>query len=422
VDGMARERQQYSGDGGHQMHAVHLAHGESSLVARYLSTWSQGLMKEGYFLDCWPAYDRLARLIEREMDLTNWGPILDHGVGFLFDCRNHYFYTGNLEALSEPYSRLLRFAQYLQSRIGNDGLLPVENLGIPSVWLDHHAYRQQRDKQCAFNLYVAAAMQHALAPICQAFGDTAQAQSLEQLSRQLVNATVRRYWSSQRKLFVNNLPWLDEDKTPRTCDRSLATAILFDQCPGGQTAAAVDSLVECPPEMGFSYPANQCWRMWALAKGGRADAIVKDFRQRWATMDSVTENNTLQEDWHARPDSNDQWSHCGVVPLYLAFQGLMGIRPISPGFKTYELRPQLADLPDLELTAFTAQGPVSMHSEGKLGDREVVFGLPAGAKGELILPEAESVGLPLMNTSAPPGHCRFKLPPGGAVTLRLKHV
>ena len=42
VDGMARERQQYSGDGGHQFHAVHLALSEHRLVARYLTTLSQG--------------------------------------------------------------------------------------------------------------------------------------------------------------------------------------------------------------------------------------------------------------------------------------------------------------------------------------------------------------------------------------------
>jgi hypothetical protein len=306
VDGMARERQQYSGDGGHQMHAVHLAFGERRLVARYLATWSQGLTKDGYFLDCWPAYDRLARLVERQFDLTGWGPILDHGVGFNLDCWSHYLYTGDLEALREPYPRLLRFARYLQGLIGSDGLLPVENFGIPSVWMDHVAYQRQRHKQCAFNLYAAAAMERALAPLCRVFGDASQAEAVQQFGRGLVSATVRRFWSPERGLFVNNRPWLAEEKTARTCDRSLATAILFDQCPDSQSAAALRSLVECPPEMGFSYPANAGWRLWALAKGGRADIIVADLRRRWATMASVKENNTLPEDWEARPDSGQQ--------------------------------------------------------------------------------------------------------------------
>ncbi len=94
------------------------AFGETRLPARYLATFSQGMTKDGYFLDCWPAYDRLARLMERQLDLTGWGPILDHGVGFNFDCWYHYLYTGDLEALREPYPRLLRFAQYLQSIVG----------------------------------------------------------------------------------------------------------------------------------------------------------------------------------------------------------------------------------------------------------------------------------------------------------------
>src|ERR1035441_4696892 len=411
---MARERQQYSGDGGHQMHAVHLAFGERRLVARYLATWSQGMTKDGYFMDCWPAYDRLARLVERQFDLSGWGPILDHGVGFIFDCWSHYLYTGDLAALREPYPRLLRFARYLQGLVGTDGLLPVENFGIPSVWIDHVAYQRQRHKQCAFNLYAGAAMEHALAPLCRAFGDASQAEAVEQFGQGLVAATVSRYWSSELGLFINNRPWLAEEKSPRTCDRSLATAILFEQCPGGQNAAAVRSLAECPSEMGFSYPANAGWRLWALARSGRADVIVADLRRRWATMASVKENNTLQEDWQAPPDSGAQWSHCAVVPLYVAFHGLLGLKPLEPGFKRYELRPQLGDLDDLDLTAFTVQGPVSMRSRGKLGERDVVLQLPPGGQGELVLPQDEVIDLPTSAGPAPAGHRRFSMQIGRA--------
>ena len=422
VDGMARERQQYSGDGGHQMHAIHLAFGERRLPARYLATWSQGLTKDGFFLDCWPAYDRLARLIERQLDLSGWGPILDHGVGFIFDCRSHYLYTGDLDALREPYPRLLRFARYLQRIVGSDGLLPVEDLGIPSVWIDHVAYQQQRHKQCAFNLYAAAAMQHALAPLCRAFGDAGQGEAVEAFGRQLLSAAVRRFWSPERGLFINNLPWLAREKSPRTCDRSLATAILFDQCPGGQTAPALRSLAECPPEMGFSYPANAGWRLWALAKGGRADVIVADLRRRWAAMASVKENHTLQEDWQAASDSGAQWSHCAVVPVYLAYHGLMGLRPLEPGFKRFEVRPQLGDLEDLELAAFTVLGPVSLRSRGKLGKRELVLHLPPSGEGELVLPQTETAALPAASSPAAAGYRRFKLPAGGEVTLHLTQV
>ncbi len=420
VDGMARERQQYSGDGGHQTHAIHLAFGETRLPARYLVTFSQGQTLDGYFLDCWPAYDRLARLYERQLKLTQWGPLLDHGVGFNFDCWYHYLYTGDIGALREPYPRLIRFAQYLDSLRGRDRLLPVEDIGIPSVWIDHNAYQKQRHKQCAFNLYAAAMFEDILAPLCRAFGDRKQEKAARRLGRNLLAAAVGKFWSPEREVFINNFPWTEEEGGSRLCDRSLATAVLFDQCPGGKTGAALAALTECPPEMGLSYPANAGWRLWALAKAGLGQVIVKDLRERWATMDSVKLNNTIQEDWQAKPDSGQQWSHCAVAPLYVAYMGLAGIRPLEPGFRRVEIRPQTADLELLDLTAHTVCGPLSFRAQGYPGSRELRLELPPECEGELLLPAKEVVNLAPARTPAPTGLKRYLVPAGQAIELGLK--
>jgi alpha-L-rhamnosidase len=422
VDGMARERQQYSGDGGHQLHAVHLLCGETRLPARFLTTWSQGLTKDGYFLDCWPAYDRLARLIERQLDLSGWGPILDHGIGFNFDCWYHYLYSGDLEALREPYPRLLRFARYLQTLIGPDGLLPVEELGIPSIWIDHSAYQKQRHKQCAFNLYAAAMLEHALAPIARAFGDPAPAAAAAALGASVLRATQRKFWNRAQARFVSNLPWLTEEKQVRLCDRSLATALLFNQCPGGQTGPALQALATAPLEMGLSYPCNANWRYWALAQGGRADVIVRDFRERWATMDSVKLNNTLQEDWQARPDSGQQWSHCALAPLCVTCMSLAGIHPLAPGFRRVEIWPQLADLPDLELTVRTVRGPIHFQAQGGPRDRELSLALPEGCTGEVLVRRETKVALTPAAGPAPEGYLRYLVPAGRPLRLRLENL
>ncbi len=422
VDGMARERQQYSGDCGHQLHAIYLAFGETRQPARYLASFSQGQTLEGYFLDCWPAYDRLARLIERQFGVSGWGPILDHGIGFNFDCWHHYLYTGELDACKEPYPRLIRFARYLEELRGKDGLLPVENIGVPSVWIDHNAYERQRHKQCAFNLYAAAMFEHALAPLCRAFGDRKQEKAACELGRSLLAATINRFWSPEREIFVNNLPWAEQEEKIRLCDRSLATAILFDQFPGKNAGPSLRALAECPPEMGFSYPANAGWRLWALAKGGRADVILRDLRERWATMDSVKLNNTLQEDWQAKPDSGQQWSHCAVSPLYIVYMGLAGIRPLEPGFSRVEIRPQPEDLSRLELVARTVRGPIVFRSKGRRGARELSLELPDGCGGEIVLPEMESVDLKPISRSDGTGLRRYVLPSGRPVVLKLEHV
>ena len=109
---MGRERQQYNTarNVGHQLHPVFHVFGETRLPARYLTTFSQGITEDDYFLDTWPAFDRLGAIDwNGRCTSVNGGPLLDHGVGFNFDCYHGYLYTGDLEIAREPYPRLLRF-------------------------------------------------------------------------------------------------------------------------------------------------------------------------------------------------------------------------------------------------------------------------------------------------------------------------
>lgn len=423
VDGMARERQQYSGDGSHQLHALYQAFGESRLPRRFIQTFSQGLTLDGYFLDCWPAFDRLARIAERQMQLTDWGPILDHGVGFCFENYHYYRYTGDLEGLKESYPRLLRFFDYLNKLQGKDGLLPVENLGIPSVWIDHQAYAQQRHKQCAFNLYVSAMCTHALAPLCHAFGDEKQAREVKRFGQELLEATVFTFWNKEKRVFVDNQPWLkEENNAPRFSDRVLSMAILFDLCPDNDSAESIRLLVERPKEIGFSYPCNAVWPLWALAKAGRADIILKDLRENWATMPSVIENNTIQEFWQTEPDSWSQWSHCAVAPLIILHQGIAGIQPIDPGYKRVSIRPQLGNLTKVELDTQIPAGNIHFKAQGIYGKRELTLTIPADITAVLTLDSRERVSLKPCEEADSSGKKAYEITGGQTVKLKLKYL
>lgn len=395
VDGMARERQQYSGDASHQLHTLYSSFGETRLPGRFVTTFGQGLTLAGFFFDCWPAYDRLARTMERQLDLTQWGPILDHSVGFCFECWYYHLYTGRLDALRETFPRLLVFFNYLQTIRSKDGLIPVQDLGLPMVWIDHEAYRQQRDKQCAFNLYIAAMCEHALAPLCEAFSQTPQAQAVRSFGAEVKAAVVRTFWSKADQCFVNNLPWLPFDKEPRFCDRSLATSVLFDQCPRGAVDAVREKLKHMPPDTGRSYPANAIWRYWALAKLGEVDVIISELGTRWREMESVGENNTLQEFWHAEKDSNAQWSHCAVAPLIIMHMGIAGVVPTSPGYRTCDIRPQPGALRKGDVLTQTIKGPISVALTGARGSRVMNLSLPADVEARLIFPAGQKLSLPL---------------------------
>ncbi len=420
VDGMARERQQYSGDLGHMLHGIHRVFGENQLPARFVNTYSQGITLDGYFLDTWPAFDRLNRLTQRQLGLTKWGPLLDHGVGFNFDCYYYYLYTGDLEALNEVWPRLKRFNQYLKSIVGEDGLLPVENLGIPAVWIDHEAYEQQRHKQCAFNLYAAAMMKNAFGLLAEAKGEYQTARDANAFSYELLNNTISKYWDTTQKLFVCNKPWVKEEGKERMCDRSLSTAILFDLCPYEQQEAAISALVNKPENMGLSYPTNANWYLWALGKAGKIDIVFQDFQERWIKMDSVHQNNTMQEFWNVIPDSGSQWSHASIAPLFSVYMDIAGIRPIEPAYKQFQIHPQPGNLEYLELENYTPFGPIGFLLTGKKGNRLLKLKIPINTTCQLVLDEKEKIKLNAMNTSK--GKSIYEIKGGKEVALKLKFL
>ena len=420
VDGMGRERQQYSGDLGHMVHVLYRVFGEDRLPARFINTYSQGLTKDGFFLDTWPAYDRLNRLMQRQLDLTKWGPLLDHGVGFNFDCYHHYLYSGKLEDLDEVWPRLERFFRYLQSIVRGDGLLPVENIGIPAVWIDHDAYHQQRHKQCAFNLYTIAMIHNAFSMLAKAFDRNELAREAKTFADQLLQNTIKTFWDPSQKIFICNKPWIKEDNGQILCDRSLSTAILFDLCPENAFTEAARILAEKPKNLGLSYPPNTIWYLWALAKSNRTDAMFNDFNSRWINLNSVHENNTMQESWHSTPDSGSQWSHASIAPLISVYMDIAGIQPTKPAYKKFIIEPKPGTLEQLELQNYTPSGPIVFSLQGKKGNRKLRLTIPNKISGMLIVDEREKLKLKVIGQGE--GKKNYELAPGASYNLKLKYL
>jgi alpha-L-rhamnosidase len=384
VDGMGRERQQYSGDLGHMVHAIFRGFGEVPILARFINTYSQGITNAGFFLDTWPAYDRLCRLAEREIGITEWGPLLDHGVGFNFDCLYYYQYTADKSAFKEVYPRLKKFFSYIKNLQKADGTMPVEDLGIPTVWIDHTAYKAQKHKECAFSLYVAAMCLQALPVLAEAMNEPDFGKEVAIFGNRVLDATRRKFWDTNLQTWVCNKPWQQAEGEKRYCDRSLAMGIFYDLNPEKQNANSIKILAEKPSNLGLSYVTNAIWRFWALAKDGRMDIILNELRNQWYNSPAVQKNNTMAEWMEVKPDSHDQWSHASISPMFLAYMEMAGIKPLKVGYSEVEISPQLGDLVNLALTNYTIHGGIEVDFTQNNGKLEAKIKLPQNVSGWLV--------------------------------------
>jgi hypothetical protein len=85
-----------------------------------------------------------------------------------------------------------------------------------------------------------------------------------------------------------------------------------------------------------------------------------------------------------------QFSHCPVSPIFVLVTELMGLNATAPGFARFRLAPQLADLEDLDLTAYTVRGAFRFVSTRHAGGHQIEFVAPEGTEGELVLDSART--------------------------------
>jgi len=405
VDNMVRERQQYAGDLDHAKLCSYYAFGETRQPARMIRTFAQGQNAEGWFMDCWPAWDRCQRLFQKHMRLTQWGPILDHGLQFGIAAAEHCLWDDGSGLPGGVLLNIRQFAEFLEANRASDGLLPVLGWRWNTVWIDHIGYAREEDKHCAFNLYWAGFLTHGLARLLEWNGMPAEAREAREKARQIIQSVRRLYWSPRLRLFLDNLPRAGRGEGLRAHARTISMAYLFGAMTEDESARSVELLRAVPANLtdsvqevegervrlGFNYPLNEIWRLWALARAGRGDVVVRELRERWANLPSVLENGTISEFWNPSPSESGQvWCQSNPVPAVALYQMILGVQPVAPGFTAYELRPQPGDLRRVSGTVFSPRGPIRVSIE----EGQLDWISPGGVEATLVLPSGERRKMP----------------------------
>ncbi len=359
ADGMGRERQQYMGDLGHQLNALRYCFGEVKMSERVLTSFSYGQTFDGYYMDCWPGFDRCNRIYQRMIGLTEWGPIIDHGVQFVIECWKQFLFDGNSDFLGKVYKGIIRFCKYIDRLRSGGNTVPVENLGVEYVWIDHNAYKKQCHKECAFNLYIIGMLKQAVLPMLEALGKDDS--YIRQLITTLEKGVNERFWDGET--FVCNLPWIELEGKKLYCDRSLASAIVFDIKPECHKRSA-EILANCPENLGISYPANAYWRYKALIKMGYSEVFFNEIKTIWANMTSVIKNNTLQEMWNICEDTTFELSHAPTNPLHLIYTDVLGLEILEAGCRKIRVNPRNDFSVNLKFRAYTPCGYIDYCKNG----------------------------------------------------------
>jgi hypothetical protein len=127
--------------------------------------------------------------------------------------------------------------------------------------------------------------------------------------------------------------------------------------------------------------------MEALFKMGEGEYAMERCSRRFGEMVSHPDYTTLFEGWeigsskYGGGTTNHAWSGGAITVIGAE---LCGIKPIEPGYKKFEVRPQPAGLSEMSLAFPTVRGGVSYSHKVVGEDLKFTITVPKGTKAHFV--------------------------------------
>ena len=309
---------------------------------------------------------------------------------FWFDeVRQYYLYSGDLDFLRAMYPRMKSLLEWATARLDENGR-PCDR---PGDWMFIDWAPEPLHNTggvTAFEQILLVRALEATADCARAVGEAADAQAALERAAKLRAEVKPRYWSAEKGALMHlrkNDGTLDDQFTRYPNIFGLFNGY-FDEA---ETESVVKNAILDETVMKIQTPYMRFYELEALLAVGLHERVMQEMKDYWGGMLALGATSFWElynpaesgREHHAMYGRNYGRSLChawGASPIYLLGRYYLGVRPTSPGFATFEVKPELGGLTWMEGKVPTPKGPI----EVVVRDGEATVRAPAGLKGTLV--------------------------------------
>ena len=368
IDGPFREQAQWMGDARVEALVNYYTFGDTKLIARCLRQIGQSQLPEGITSAVWP----------KKTPST----LPDYSLLWIISLWDYYQYTDDIDLVGELYPRVKRALAWFENHLDQYNLLSDVPEWIFIDWAD----LDKRGEITALNSFYYKALVDT-SQMAQLLGKKDEAVQYQHLAMEVKAAINSRLWSNNRGVYVDCR--VGDVLSETISQHANSLAVLYD-------IAEVDR-----QDRIYSYifakgkgvvrvgtPYFMFYVLQALFHSGRYQKAVEIIRGRWGEMlkKGATTFWEIFGDWSLSRCHG--WSS---GPAMLLSAEILGVQPIAPGFKVFQIRPHPADLTWAKGVVPTPLGDISVAWQKVEGERnETFFNLkvyiPEGTTGEILVP------------------------------------
>ncbi|TDH27487.1 alpha-rhamnosidase [Segetibacter sp. 3557_3] len=346
IDGIKRDRWIWSGDAN-----------QSYLMNYYL-----------YFDN--PTVERTILALRGKDPVTSHiNTIMDYTFYWFLGIYDYYLYSGETRFIKQFYPRMQSLMEYCLSRRNKNGMM--EGLAGDWVFIDW-AEGLSKKGEVSFEQLLLARSLEAMAISAKIASDAEGALRYEKLAAELKSKIFATYWNEKKQALVHSR--VDGVPTDSLVTRyANMFAIFFNYLTESQKQGVKTNVLLNNNVPKITTPYMRFYELEALCAMGEQSYVLKEMKDYWGGMLKLGATSFWEEynpsksgrEHLAMYGRNYGKSLChawGASPIYLLGKYYLGVQPLTPGYATYLVEPQLGGLQWMEGDVPTPTGKISVYA------------------------------------------------------------
>lgn len=358
IDGIKRDRWAWSGDAS-----------QSYLMNYYL------------FFDN-PTVQRTMQYLRGKDPVTSHiNTIMDYTLYWFISLYDYYQYTGDKAFIDLMYPRMVSLMDYVLGRRNDRGLL--EGQAGDWVFIDWADGYLEKKGEVSFEQLLFCRSLETMALCADLLEKPTEQARYQALANGVKQRLLADFWNEDKQAFIHAR--VNGKQEPAVTRYTNMFAVFFNYLNKAQQEGFKQRVILNDSILKISTPYMRFYELEAMCAMGETDYVLQEIRSYWGGMlkegatsfwekynpeDSGTKHLTM----YSRPYGKSLCHAWGASPIYLLGKYFLGVKPVKPGYETFEVRPVLGDLSWMEGQVPTPTGNIDVYVD----TRTIKVKAPAG--------------------------------------------
>ncbi|MEO2258615.1 alpha-rhamnosidase [Paenibacillus amylolyticus] len=345
IDGIKRDRWVWSGDA------------YQSFLMNYYS-----------FFDLDVTRRTLIALRGKDPLVMHCNTILDYSLYWFVSLYDYYQFTGDLDFIKQYYDRAATLMDFCLRQRNAEGLLE----GRPQDWVFvDWADFENTGAVSTIQILLVRSLE-AMSVFAGLLSDPVASDLYGALAEEIKEKTIRLFWDDEKKGLLHHR--IEGVTQPILTKHASIFALTYGYLNQEQRDSVIQNVMLNPDVAEIRTPYMRFHELAVLCESGQHEHVLEEMLSYWGGMLELGAT-TFWEEYDPNNSNVTHYSMYGVTygkslchawgasPIYLIGKYILGVMPVSAGYETYLVQPNLGGLKHMKGTVPTKKGQVTVEMD-----------------------------------------------------------